>query len=158
MSHVATIEVEIKDLQALAAACQELGLEFVHGKQEYICWGTGKDIGQLTRYQKISGKQLMPDGWTLGEMGQCEHAIRVKDLTAKYEIGVARRRDGRDGYQLLCDISGAHEIVEKIGKDFAKLKQGYAVEVAVRAAKRAGFRVVKKTLRTDGSVAITTQR
>jgi hypothetical protein len=92
------------------------------------------------------------------DLGQCEHAIRIKDQQGQYEIGLAARRDGRAGYQLLCDISGAYGIVEKIGKDFGKLKQGYGVEVAIRAAKRAGFRVVKKTVRTDGSIAITTQR
>lgn len=158
MSHVATIEIEIKDLQALASACAELGLEFLEGQNTYRCWGTGKELSHLEGYQKRSGKQLMPDGWTLSEMGQCEHAIKLKGSHDQYEIGLATRRDGRPGYQLLCDISGAYWVREKLGEHFEKLRQGYAVEVAVRAAKRAGFRVVKKVLRSDGSVAITTQR
>lgn len=157
MSHVATVELDIKDIPALKTACAELGLEFMEGQRTYRCWGTDKSLDQLVSYQRHAG-QLMPDGFKLEEMGQCEHAIRVKGDSYSYEIGLATRRDGRAGYQLLCDISGAHGIVEKIGEDFAKLKQGYAVEVAVRAAKRAGFRIVKKTIRTDGSVAITTQR
>jgi hypothetical protein len=32
MSHVATIELEIRDLEALKAACRVLGLEFVAGQ------------------------------------------------------------------------------------------------------------------------------
>jgi hypothetical protein len=158
MSHVATIEVDIKDIQALRTACEELGLEFMEGQKSYRCWGTGKSLDRLEKYQHISGKQLMPDGWTLSEMGQCDHAIRLKGDSQHYEIGLATRRDGKAGYQLLCDISGAHWVKEKLGEKFEKLRQGYAVEVAVRAAKRAGFRVVKKVVRSDGSVAITTQR
>ena len=158
MSHVATIEVDIKDIQALRTACEELGLEFMEGQKSYRCWGTGKSLDQLERYQRISGKALMPEGWTLSEMGQCEHAIRLKGDSRYYEIGLAARRDGKAGYQLLCDISGAHWVKEKLGEKFEKLRQWYAVEVAVRAAKRAGFRVVKKVVRSDGSVAITTQR
>lgn len=157
MSHVAQIEIEIRDLDALQTACEQLGLELVRDKRTFQCWGTGKTLDRLISYQRVAG-QLMPDGFKLEEMGQCEHAIRVKGKTGAYEIGLATRRDGRAGYQLLCDVSGAYEIVEKIGKDFGKLKQGYGVEVAIRAAKRAGFRVVKKTIRTDGSIAITTQR
>lgn len=160
MSHVATIEVEIKDLQALKAACTDLGVEFVEGQRTYRCWGTGKELASLERYQQSSGKALMPDGFQLSEMGQCEHAIKPMGLMGQYEIGLAARRDGRPGYQLLCDLNGsaANWIKEKLGENFEKLRQGYAVEVAVRAAKRAGFRVVKKVVRSDGSVAITTQR
>lgn len=158
MSHVATIEIEIKDLVALRAACVELGLELMEHQKTYRCWGTGKQLDDLTSYQKRSGKQLMPDGWTLSEMGQCDHAIRVKGDTNGYEIGLARRRDGGSGYLLLCDISGAYGIRQHADTDFGKLKQGYAVEVAVRAAKRAGFRVLEKKVRTDGSVAIRTGR
>ena len=158
MSHVATIEVDIKDLQALKAACEELGLEFREGQKAYRCWGTNKTLSDLERYQRISGKALMPEGWTLSEMGQCEHAITLKGGMAQYEIGLATRRDGKAGYQLLCDLSGARWVTDMLGEKFEKLRQGYAVEVAVRAAKRAGFRVVKKVVRSDGSVAITTQR
>lgn len=157
MSHVATIELDIKDLVALKAACAELGLDLIEGQRTYQCWGTGKTLDRLESYQRVAGK-LMPDGFILSEMGQCEHAIRVKGKAGAYEIGLATRRDGRAGYQLLCDVSGAYEITDKIGKDFGKLRQGYGVEVAIRAAKRAGFRIVKKTVRTDGSIAITTQR
>lgn len=158
MSHVATIEVEIKDIQALKAACEELGLEFMEGQKSYHCWGTGKTVERLEQYQRSSGKALMPKGWELSEMGQCEHVIRQKNAAGSYEIGLATRRDGKAGYQLLCDLSGAHWVKQMLGENFEKLRQGYAVEVAVRAAKRAGFRVVKKTIRSDGSVAITTQR
>lgn len=160
MSHVATIEVEIRDLQALKSACAELGVEFVENQKTYQCWGTGKSVEQLASYERMSGKALMPMGWTLEEMGRCEHAIRAKGPHGQYEIGVVQRRDGRPGYQLFCDLnsSAAEWARQACGEDFSKLRQTYAVEVAVRAAKRAGFRVVKKTIRTDGSVAIVTQR
>lgn len=159
MSHVASIEIEIRDLAALKAACEAIGLELCQDQKTYQCWGTGRSLSDLEGYQARSGKQLMPDGFTLSEMGKCEHAIRAKGKEKHhYEIGLARRKDGRSGYMLLCDLSGASAIKECAGADMGKLKQGYAVEVAVRAAKRAGYRIVKREIRTDGSVAIVTAR
>ena len=142
----------------MKAACEAIGLELMEGQTKYQCWGTGKSLSQLESYQRMSNKKLMPEGFTLGEMGQCEHAIRAKRKTGHYEIGLTKRKDGRAGWLLHCDISGALAIKECAGADLGKLKQGYSVEVAIRAAKRAGFRVVKREIRTDGSVAIVTQR
>ena len=162
MSHVATIEVDVKDLASLGAACTTLGLELIQGQQTYQCWGTGKTMERLVDYQNSSRKQLMPDGFRLDEMGHCEHAIRVKKTanlhSQPYEIGLVKRRDGRAGYMLLCDLSGAYDIKQAAGDTMQKLKQQYAVEVAVRAAKRAGLRVIKRELRVDGSIAVVTQR
>ena len=39
MSHVATVEVQITDLDALKAACEKLGLEFVEEKTEFRWYG-----------------------------------------------------------------------------------------------------------------------
>jgi hypothetical protein len=166
MSHIAQIELEIRDLDALAAACETLGLELVRNQKTYRCWGTGKNMGVLESQEQSSlqrgqGK-LMPTGFALADMGKCDHAIRVKNSDQHtYEIGLAARRDGRSGYLMLWDagMQAAARLVKNVGGEKAELLcQGYAVEVAMRIAKRQGFRVVKKEVRSDGSIAIITQR
>lgn len=156
MSHVASIELELKDLDALAAACEPLGLELVREQKTYNWYGYSV------------GDTPLPVGFKKEELGTCEHAIRAKgtnrhglnDKRQQYEIGIATRRDGKAGYTLLWDTwRGGNGLVAAVGGDKAqKLVQGYACEVAMRIAKRQGFRIVKKEIRSDGSIAITTQR
>ena len=163
MSHVAQVEVEIKDLAALKTAAESLGLDFMDGQTHYRCWGTGKSVDELARFARSRGERpetLMPDGFTLEEMGRCEHALRIKGSShASYEIGIVSRRDGKPGYQLLWDESGAkYAWQEYVGEGMGKLKQMYGLSVAVKAAKRQGYRVVRQTTRNDGSIAIEVQR
>lgn len=140
MSHIATIEIIVKDLDSLELACTELGLELMRNQHTYKWYG--RAVGRTADASD----------------GLCEHAIRVKGNDRAYEIGLVRKADG-SGYELRWDdYNSGYGLVEKVGAKAGKLIQGYAVEVAVRAAKRAGFRVVKKVTRTDGSVAITTTR
>ena len=156
MSHIATIEIEIKDLDALAAACEPLGLELVRGQKKYNWYGVS------------IGDSPLPVGFTKEDLGSCEHVLRMKgtamngqiDKRMPYEIGLVARRDGKAGYALMWDTyRGGGGLVEKVGGEQAeRLCQGYAVEVAMRIAKRQGFRVVKKEVRSDGSIAIVTQR
>ena len=156
MSHVATISLEIRDLDALAAACGLLGLELVRGQKVYNWYG------------RSVGDSKLPDGFTVEELGKCEHAIRIKGTSLNgqinknmpYEIGLANRRDGKSGYVLMWDTyQGGHGLVAKVGGEQCdKLRQNYAVEVAVRIAKRTGHRVIKRTIRSDGSVQIVTQK
>lgn len=156
MSHIAEIEIQITDLDALEAACAPLGLELVRGQQKYNWFGAS------------IGDHPLPTGFTKEELGTCDHVIRIKgtqlngriERQQPYEIGLARRRDGKPGFTLLWDTwKGGNGLVAKVGDTKAgKLVQAYAVEVAVRVAKRQGFRVVKKEVRTDGSIAIVTQR
>lgn len=141
-------------MTALKAACEAIGLELCENQKSYQCWGTGKGLSQLESWQRSSGKKLMPEGFSLSEMGQCEHAIRAKGKTGHYEIGLAKRKDGRAGWLLHCDLSGASAIRECAGADMGKLKQQYALAVAIRAAKRSGFRVTKQEIRADGSIVV----
>lgn len=155
MSHVATIEIEIKDLEALGSACEALGLELVHGQKTYNWYG------------RSVGDSPLPAGFTVEELGKCEHAIRIKgtsmngkvDHRMPYEIGIAKRRDGREGYALLWDTwNGGNGLVEKVGDTRAMgLVQGYSTEVAVRHMQRKGYRVVKREVK-DGHIYITTQK
>jgi len=59
MSHIATIELEVNDLESLSRACQRMGLKLVRGKKTYK--------------------------WYYGD-NTCDHAIVVPG--ANYEIGI----------------------------------------------------------------------
>ena len=156
MSHVATLELEIRDLDALAAACEPLGLELIRDQKIYNWYG------------RSVGDSALPVGFTAEDLGKCDHVIRIKGTKMNgeinhrmpYEIGLVTRRDGKAGFCMMWDTyMGGGGLVEKVGGESADLlRQGYAVEVAVRIAKRQGFRVVKKEVRSDGSIAIVTER
>lgn len=140
MSHIAVIDVIVKDLVALAAACESIGCELVREQRTYKWYG------------RAMGRAADPQD------GRCDHAIRVKGNKQAYEIGLVKKQDG-SGYELrLDDFMNGYGLMDLVGKGAMKLRQGYATEVAVRAAKRAGFRVTKRELRSDGSIALTTTR
>lgn len=152
MSHVATVDVEIRDLQALAAACRRIGLELVEGQQTYRWFG------------RSVGDYPLPEGMTAKDLGKCEHAIRIplaEQAQMKhgkpYEIGVVRRPDGR-GYRLVWDFwQGGFGIQKRAGKDCTALVQSYAVVVAMREAQRKGYRV-REVTREDGTVSLACDR
>ena len=139
MSHVAKIEVEIKDLEALAAAAKRLGGELV--EQKHYAW-----------YGTSVGDYPLPEGFTAADLGKCEQAIRFPG--AKYEIGVVKRRDGRPGYTLLWDFwQGGYGLTKAIGDKGERLSQAYGVEAATRAARRQGYTVTEQQ-QADGSVVL----
>lgn len=143
MSHISTIELEVRDLEALKRAAQALGLEFVAGQRTYRWYG--RHIGDYP----------LPQGFTKEDLGKCDHAIRIPGNDRAYEIGVVRRRDGRPGYVLLWDFwSGGFGLQEKVGENANRLKQAYACEAAKAAALRAGHRFVAQATRADGSVVL----
>lgn len=142
MSHVAKIEMEIKDLGCLAKAAEHLGLEFVQGQQTYRWWGHSV------------GDYPLPVGFSEQELGKCEHALRIPNNKYAYEVGVVPRKDGKPGYTMLWDFyGGGYGLQEKIGKDGNKLKQEYAVQVAMKHARQQGY-TVSRQLKQDGSVVL----
>lgn len=135
MSHLSTISnVSILDLDALAAACKRLGLELVRGQQTHRWFG------------RFVGDSPMPEGFTVEDLGHCDHAIRLADRKARdvggaYEIGLVRRRDGRPGWQLIYDNwQGGYGLEKAAGKGLEYLQNAYNAEVASRHYRRAGWR------------------
>ena len=150
MSHVATIDLEIKDLDALAAAAKFIGLEFVKGQETYKWYGSHV------------GDYPLPQGFKASELGKCEHALRIpkSENTSEncYEVGVVRRRDGKPGYTLLWDFwNRGYGLQDKIGDNGSRLKQEYAAAVATRHAQRQGYRVTR-TQKEDGRVILTASK
>lgn len=142
MSHVCTIDLEIKDLDSLAAACKELGLEMVRGQQTYRWYG------------RSVGDYPLPQGFAEQDLGKCQHAIRIPGDSRAYEIGVTERRDGRPGYTLLWDFfAGGYGMEAKVGSDGDRLKQEYAAAVSAKIYRRQGYRITR-TMK-EGRVILT---
>jgi len=138
MSHVAKIEIEMKDLEAMKLACKRLGGTFK--KQSTYEW-FGRSVGDYP----------LPDGFAAEDLGKCEYAMRFPG--ASYEIGLVPRRDGRPGYTLLWDHWQSGGLERVLGAKAGKLVQAYGIEAAKRAARRAGH-TVTESKRADGSVVL----
>lgn len=120
MSHVTVIDVEIKDLEALKAACEKAGLEFKEGKRNYKWYG------------RHVGDYPLPAGFTKSDLGKCDHAIGVPGNNKAYEIGVVKKGEG---YTMLWDFwQGGFGLEKLAGKDCENVTNAYATEVALKEA------------------------
>jgi len=129
MSHLAKIELEIKDLAALRAAVQNLGYEFRENQQTYAWYGSWV------------GDSPLPDGVLKEELGNCSHAIRVPGCS--YEIGVVQKGPH---YILLWDYWHAGGLSKVIGNNAGILKQAYALERIRREARLKHYKFREKVL------------
>lgn len=116
MSHITDIELKILDLNALKAACREVGVTFNEGAETF------------TSYQ---------DGL------KCEHSITSP--WGRYQIGVLKAKDGK-GYTLAWDSYCQYETVKKLGEGLEKLKQAYGVCKATIEARARGWSVHRQNL------------
>lgn len=145
MSHVTTIKLEIKDLEALKSAVHHLGLQWNEGAATYKWFG------------RHVGDYPVPEGMSIEQLGKCLHSIGIKGNNESYEVGVIQNPTGQ-GYSLIYDFfNGGYGLENAVGKDCSKLRQEYAVQVAMRSAMRQGMRVAR-TLRPDGSVVLKARR
>ena len=126
MSHVTKISVEIKNLDALSKACEELGLQL--------------NIGQ-TKFR-----------WYAGNQGNCLHAITIPGNTSAYEIGVQRNGDG---FRLETDFyAGGKGLVAKVGNKAEKLIEEYTAQVTIQSVEEMGFEVAGRELTGDGTIQL----
>ena len=151
MSHMAAIDLEITDLDALEAACKHLKLELVRGQTTWKWFG--RWVNDFHAKEAAYNFGIGPK-----EYGKCaEHAIRmVDDANANaYEIGVVRRRDGKPGYILLFDFFAQGDKITKLIQgtnekgEFdraGKLKQYYTACKSEQQLKAKGYdcRIVVK--------------
>lgn len=119
MSHVATVDIEIKDLVALARACESLGLKLVEGQKKYRWYG------------RHVGDYPLPDGFSKSDLGNCDHAITIPGSKNCYEIGVCTNPKTKK-IELLWDFwQGGYGMRDKVGGDKCEgLVHEYAKEVA----------------------------
>jgi hypothetical protein len=138
MSHVASVELVINDIDSLEVAANKLGCRFMSGKKEHRWYGeflADSDIGRQTA-EEFNAKTF----------GTCEHAIEVPG--SDYDIGVVKNPTGT-GYRLIYDQYGPHgrAIAEKLGgQSLTKLKSEYGAVRATRHLQRQGYRVIRRVL------------
>jgi hypothetical protein len=118
LSHIARIELEIKSLEDLKAACNELGLKFNENEQSYKWYG------------RWVGDAPLPEGIKEEDLGKCDHCIHVPG--AQYQIGVIKQ-DGK--YRLLWDSWKAGGLEDVLGRNAGLLKQAYAVATIIRESR-----------------------
>lgn len=134
-------ELEITSLDALEEAAKRIGLELRRGQTTYKWWGHSECDYPI------------PAGFTEEDLGKCDHAlVPTKLIHLGYEIGVCRRRDGREGFTLLWDFVDDN-LVRTIGQDGGKLKQAYSTVMAIRQARQMGFQV-SEHLQANGIVRL----
>lgn len=168
MSHIAQIEIEVKDLQCLVRAAQALGLEYAPDQTTYRWYG-----------RLVGHGHVFPQGFTREDAGQCDSGVlrlardrevphdaqfynpATGEWTAQgmqdlpYEIGVCRRRDGVDGYLLQWDAwGGGFGLAEKIGHDAGLLMQQYAKEVVLQEALAQGLNVQEVQTLANGDLEL----
>lgn len=148
MSHLVTETMEIHDLDALARAAEECGMELVRGQRAFKWYG------------RSVGDYPLPAGFTAEDLGKCEHAIRVKGADARtYEIGVVNRRDAEGnrlpGYSLLWDFwAGGYGLEKVAGKGCANLKQSYTMQ-GIKKTLGNRWRVASTQKLENGSLKVT---
>lgn len=144
MSHIAKVQVVIKDLNSLKAAAAKLGLEFVEGQATYRWFG------------KFVGDTALPAGVDVTTLGRCDHAIRVKGNPRAYEIGVRLMPNG--SFTLLYDYwQGGYGLEAVAGKNLSNLTTGYNIAVATKLCQSKGLRVTA-TKNQQGEVVLIATR
>ena len=136
MSHICTVQCEIKDLAAAEEAAKALGCTVEHGTKP--------------RYY---GTQFQGGG---GESKPCDLVVK---LPGKYDLGIFKKDDGT--YSFMCDnelLSGSFGRNDAgrtlMGENAGRFRQEYAAAVAMKAARKKGIAAFRK-VREDGNVVIT---
>lgn len=115
MSHITELKVVILDLNDLKIVAEKLGLEFKEDQKTFR--------------------------WYANSKGKCDHALSVKGKANAYEIGITKNPNAA-GYTLKSDFfMGGQGLEDCVGKNGSKLNQNYSARVAIKQARRDGFRV-----------------
>lgn len=146
MSHVAIIDIVIKDLDALEAAAKRLGMELVRNQRTFQWFGIS--VGDYAAAADAAEKH----GIAQEDFGKCDHAIRIPGAVDAYEIGVLK---GPAGYRMIWDHWDSR-LRKTVGDGAGKLLQAYAIECATREARRNGYTVTERAL-PNGSIKLQIQ-
>jgi hypothetical protein len=135
VSHVADVDIQIRDLDACAIAAKALGGELVIGQK------THRWFGQFMN--DWSDEQAAANRRDPATFGKCDHAIVFPGID--YEIGLCREADG--SFTPVYDSWGSgQQIANRCGGlTLPKFKDEYAAAVSTRVLARKGFRVTRTT-------------
>lgn len=136
MSHVASCDLVIKNLDILKRVVKEMGGTFVENKSTYKWYG--KFLNDWNSERAAVRKGIDPKDY-----GKCVHVIRPPGWReGDYEVGVAAAKGG--GFQLIYDNYSTGAKIEKaFGADCDNLSQNYASELVYTTLKAAGHSVTR---------------
>ena len=86
MSHVSSVRIEIRSLEALRLACRRLGLQLNEGQKTHKWYG--RWVGDYHGADAAFHHGIKPEDY-----GKCEHAISIPGDDEAYEIGRASCRE-----------------------------------------------------------------
>ncbi len=142
MSHVATVETKLTDLQAVKAACERMGWQFVEGQKKYAWYG--RSVGDYS-----AADNALDHGMTEADLGKCDHAIKVPG--AKYEIGLVKKDNGYVPAWDWYAAGGLQNIRSENG--LGGFMQAYAIEKTKIEMRRKGMVCSEKKL-ADGRIQL----
>ena len=146
MSHVASIDIEIKDLAALKAACAEIGMEFKEGQQTYKWYG--RWMNDYSGADAAFRADVAPKDY-----GKCAHAIGVPGSSTAYEIGVVQQKDGT--FKLVWDFwNGGYGLEKLAGPKCSTLVKSYVGEVTKHSLQKQGYAFQSSKTLPDGTVEL----
>lgn len=118
MSHVAEIDLELKDLDAVGRAADALGMRLV------------RDAKTFTYYA--------------GQQSPCVHKLVFKDAQpGAWEVGLVYADNSLTSYRPALDDFGMQgkRITDALGRDCVELKKRYTAEVSAAQLRKQGYRV-----------------
>jgi hypothetical protein len=141
MSHVVTVSVEIRDLEAVKRLCDNLGWQFQENKTSYKWYG--RWVGDYNEADAAINNGIKPE-----DLGKCDHAIAVPGCG--YELGL--KKIGEE-YKLLWDFYDPTLKQAMGGASGEKFCQEYGLACVTLEAERNGYGWTKTVL-DNGSYEI----
>ncbi len=138
MSHVASCELEGRDLKALISEVTALGGTFISDRPTFEWYG--KFLNDWQSNRAAVNKGIDPETF-----GKCTHVIRPPGWKkGDYEVGVVVRDDGT--FYLLYDAwsGGGQKIEAAFGADCTKIKMNYGATLAAKQLAKQGYKVTRK--------------
>ena len=163
MSHVASIDIVVKDEAALAQAAQRLGGEMLCGQPPrwFGHWVDDSplpdgifapELTEILRADRSNAGSLARKKAMNDAVRGAEYIIRLPGQD--WDVAVVRRWDG--AFALVFDwygSAGAKLQTALGGRGAGLLKQAYGAELAKRKARLQGYRV-HETLQADGTICL----
>ncbi len=160
MSHVVSIKIQLKDLEALKLAAQRLGGKLHENRGDFKWYGQWVDDSPIPRHlftdeeyealMKLEGGYGGPRSTYMREFLNrcCQHKISLPGC--EYEVGLMKKGEE---FIAVWDWFSSDNLGRVLGADGGVLAQAYAVEKAKLEAKKKGLPCEEKTLE-DGTVKL----
>lgn len=157
MSHVVSLKIEIRNLDAVKAVCNRFGWELREGQNTYAWWSNwvddspvpeelltalGHDVAAVKAMPRPERQKLMES-----ILGKCDHAIRIPDC--KFEVGLVK---AGERYIPVWDWANG-QMARAMGRDGGAFAQQYGIELTRIEAARKGWSVQEQRL-DNGAVKL----